>query len=46
MMHGQTDDLVGHLGGNGEVLGCRTGQATVGAEGADKGIEVATAFIH
>lgn len=46
MMHGQTDDLVGHLGGNGEVFGGGTGEATIGAEGTDEGIEVATAFIH
>ena len=43
MVHWQTDDFFCHLGGNREVLFCRTGQAPVGGEVADEGIEVASA---
>ena len=43
VVHRQTDDFVGHLRGDGEVLGGSTGQAAVGTEGADEGIEIAAA---
>ena len=41
MVHGQTDDFVGHLCGNGKVLLGGAGQAAVGAEIAYQRIEIA-----
>ena len=50
MMHGQTNNTVRHLVRLGQVLRCRTRQATVCGERADKGIEISAAenvtFLH
>ena len=43
MVDGEADNGVGHAGGVGEVLAGGAGQASVGGEVADEGIEVATA---
>ena len=43
MMHGQTDNFVSHLRGNGKVLFRCTGQTSISGEVADEGVEVASA---
>lgn len=41
MMQRQTDDFICHAGGDGKVGGGGAGQAAVGGEGGDEGIEIA-----
>ena len=43
MVHGEADDLVGHLCCHRQILWGGTGEATIGAEGADEGIEIMAA---
>lgn len=43
MMHGQADDLVSNLGGDGQVIRRSTGEATIGGELADKRVEIPAA---
>ena len=43
MVHGQADDFVGYLSGDGQVLRRCAGQAAIGAEVADERVEIAAA---
>ena len=41
MMHREADYLIGDAGRDGEILGCRGGEAAICAEVADERVEVA-----
>ena len=43
VIHRQADDLFGHAGGHGQVVGMCGPEAAVGAERADQRVEVAAA---